>query len=144
MTERGVVAKVRKGKATVRFDRKSACDQCHMCAVTRDGMKVEIVIDNKLGANVGDFVEVEMSEKFVLTSAVIVYLIPLALTAIGVGVGSVLSELVQILLSIGGLVLGFVIAFLIDKFYVRKRPKFSPQMKAILPSQTVVNDKTQV
>ena len=48
MTERGVVTKVKGGRATVEFDRKSACDSCHMCAVTKDGMKVKIVIENTL------------------------------------------------------------------------------------------------
>ena len=54
MTERGVVSKVKGNKATVRFERQSACDKCHMCAVTKDGMKVEIVIENTLGANESD------------------------------------------------------------------------------------------
>ena len=79
MTERGVVVKLKGKRATVRFDRRSACDSCHMCAVTRDGMKVEVVIENTLGANVGDFVEVEMAQRFVLTAAAIVYVIPLVL-----------------------------------------------------------------
>ena len=131
MTERGVVVKVKGKRATVRFDRRSACDSCHMCAVTRDGMKVEVVIENTLGANVGDFVEVEMAQKFVLTAAVIVYLIPLALVALGVGIGVLFNELTQILLAVGGLVLGFVIAFLLDKFVIRKKQGFSPRMKAI-------------
>ena len=131
MTERGVVVKVKGKRATVRFDRRSACDSCHMCAVTRDGMKVEVVIENTLGANVGDFVEVEMAQKFVLTAAVIVYLIPLVLVALGVGLGVLFNELTQILLAVGGLVLGFVIAFLLDKFVIKKKKGFSPQMKAI-------------
>ena len=83
MTERGVVTKVKGKKATVQFDRKSACDSCHMCAVTRDGMKVQIVIENTLDANVGDFVSVQMGERFVLTAALIVYIIPLVLVGIG-------------------------------------------------------------
>ncbi|MBR4800160.1 MAG: SoxR reducing system RseC family protein [Clostridia bacterium] len=131
MTERGVVVKVKGKRATVRFDRRSACDSCHMCAVTRDGMKVEVVIENTLGANVGDFVEVEMAQRFVLTAAIIVYLIPLALVAFGVGLGVLFNELTQILLAVGGLVLGFVIAFLLDRFVIKKKKGFSPQMKAI-------------
>ena len=131
MTERGVVVKVKGKRATVRFDRRSACDSCHMCAVTRDGMKVEVVIENTLGANVGDFVEVEMAQKFVLTAAVIVYLIPLVLVALGVGVGVIFSELVQVILAVAGLVIGFVIAFLLDKFVIRKKKGFSPRMTKI-------------
>ena len=131
MTERGVVVKVKSKRATVRFDRRTACDSCHMCAVTRDGMKVEVVIENTLNANVGDFVEVEMAQRFVLTAAVIVYLIPLALVALGVGLGVLFNQLTQILLAVGGLVLGFVIAFLLDRFVIKKKKGFSPQMKSI-------------
>ncbi|MBO4554532.1 MAG: SoxR reducing system RseC family protein [Clostridia bacterium] len=131
MTERGVVVKVKGKRATVRFDRRTACDSCHMCAVTRDGMKVEVVIENTLGANVGDFVEVEMGQKFVLTAAVIVYLIPLVLVALGVGIGVLFRELVQVILAVVGLVVGFVIAFLLDKFVIRKKKGFSPRMTKI-------------
>ena len=131
MTERGVVVKVKGKRATVRFDRRSACDSCHMCAVTRDGMKVEVVIENTLNANVGDFVEVEMAQKFVLTAAVIVYLLPLVLIAIGVGIGVLFNELTQIILAVVGLVLGFVIAFLLDRFVIKKKKGFSPQMRTI-------------
>ncbi len=138
MTERGVVTKIKGKKATVQFDRKSACDSCHMCAVTRDGMKVQIVIDNTLDANVGDFVEVQMGDKFVVTAALIVYVIPLLLTAIGIGVGTLLGELAQILLAVGGLVLGFVIAFLLDRFVIRKKKQFAPVMTAVCaPDLTV-------
>lgn len=139
MTERGVVTKVKGRKATVQFDRKSACDSCHMCAVTRDGMKVQIVIDNTLGASVGDFVCVQMGERFVLTAAVIVYIIPLVLVGIGVGVGSLLGELAQVLLALGGLILGFVIAFLLDRFVIRKRKGFAPVMTSISPQSVGVN-----
>lgn len=137
MLERGVVAKVKGNKATVRFDRKSACDSCHMCAVTKDGMKVEVVVENKLNAVVGDFVSVEMGEKFVLTAALIVYIIPLILVGIGIGVGSLFSETVQIILAMSGLVLGFVIAFLLDHFVIRKKKGFVPVMREICPSPVV-------
>lgn len=137
MTERGVVAKIKGKKATVRFDRRSACDSCHMCAVTRDGMKVEVIIDNTLNANVGDFVEVEMGEKFVLTAAAIVYIIPLILVGAGIGLGTLVSELAQILMAVSGLIIGFVIAFLLDRFVIRKKKGFSPVMKAICPESAV-------
>ena len=128
MVERGVVTKVKGKRATVSFDRRSACDSCHMCAVTKDGMKVEIVVENTLGANVGDFVTVEMGEKFVLTAATIVYVLPLVLVGAGIGIGTLISELAQIIMAVGGLVVGFAIAFLLDRFVIRKRKGFSPQM----------------
>ncbi|MBR2956582.1 MAG: SoxR reducing system RseC family protein [Clostridia bacterium] len=140
MVERGVVTKVKGKRATVSFDRRSACDSCHMCAVTKDGMKVEIVVENTLGANVGDFVTVEMGEKFVLTAATIVYVLPLVLVGAGIGIGTLISELAQIIMAVGGLVVGFAIAFLLDRFVIRKRKGFSPQMKEITTGEAEIKE----
>lgn len=134
MTERGVVSKIKGNKATVQFERHSACDKCHMCAVTKDTMKVEVTLDNTLGANVGDFVEVEMGERYVLTAAAIVYVIPLVLIGVGIGVGTLINELAQVLMALGGLVIGFVIAILLDKLVIRKKKGFAPRMKSICPN----------
>lgn len=134
MTERGVVSKIKGNKATVQFERHSACDKCHMCAVTKDTMKVEVTLDNTLGANVGDFVEVEMGERYVLTAAAIVYVIPLVLIGVGIGVGTLINELAQVLMALGGLIIGFAIAILLDKFVIRKKKGFSPRMKSIYPA----------
>ena len=134
MTERGVVSKIKGNKATVQFERHSACDKCHMCAVTKDTMKVEVTLDNTLGANVGDFVEVEMGERYVLTAAAIVYVIPLVLIGVGIGVGTLINELAQVLMALGGLIIGFAIAILLDKFVIRKKKGFSPRMKNICPA----------
>ena len=116
MTERGVVTKVKGNRATVEFDRKSACDSCHMCAVTRDGMKVKIVIDNTLGACVGDVVDV----------------------CAGIGIGSLLGEVAQLLFALGGLVVGFGIAIALDRCVIRKRKGFAPRMTAICGISPVV------
>lgn len=134
MTERGVVSKIKGNKATVQFERHSACDKCHMCAVTKDTMKVEVTLDNTLGANVGDFVEVEMGERYVLTAAAIVYVIPLVLIGVGIGVGTLINELAQVIMALGGLIIGFAIAILLDKFVIRKKKGFSPRMKSICPA----------
>ena len=136
MTERGMVARVKGNKATVRFDRRSACDKCHMCATTKDGMKVEVVVENTLGANVGDYVEVEMGEKYVLTAAAIVYVIPLVLIGAGIGIGTLINELAQALFALGGLIIGFVIAILLDRLVIRKKKGFVPTMKAICTETT--------
>lgn len=138
MTERGVVTKVKGNRATVEFDRKSACDSCHMCAVTRDGMKVKIVIDNELDAVVGDVVDVAMGERFVLTAALIVYIIPLVLVGVGIGVGSLLGELAQVLFALGGLVVGFGVAILLDRCVIRKKKGFAPRMTAICGVSPVI------
>lgn len=127
MLEIGQVVKIKKGRATVSFKRQSACDSCHMCAVTKDGMKVETLIPNSLDANVGDFVEVEMGGRFVLTAAVVAYIIPLLLVGAGIAIGTLFSEMIQFVLALVGLVIGIGIAIVIDKA-VKKKKGFTPQM----------------
>ena len=96
-------------------------------------MKVEVVIENTLGANVGDFVEVEMGERYVLTAAAVVYVIPLVLIGVGIGLGTLLNELAQVLLGLAGLIVGFVVAILLDRLVIRKKKGFCPTMKCICP-----------
>jgi len=137
MTERGVVSKLKGKYCTVEFDRRSACDECHMCSVTKDKKKVEIYVENTLGAKEGQFVEIEMGEKYVLTAAAIVYVIPIILIGIGLGCGTLISDLASLLLGLGGLVLGFVIAFILERCVIRKKQGFRPTMKSICPEKPV-------
>lgn len=144
MVERGVVAKLKsKGKrAVVEFDRHAACDSCHMCVVTPTG-KVSVTLENTLNADVGDFVEVQMSDRIVITAAALVYAIPLVLAGIGLGLGFIYNVWLALGLALGGVVLGFVITYLIDKFVVRKNDKYSPKMTRIMTELEVQKAKEE-
>lgn len=133
MVECGKIIKEGKRKTvTVSFDRKSACDQCHMCAVSKNGKTVEVVIENKLGAKLGDTVLVTMGDRYVLTAALVVYVIPLILVTIGIFVGSLVSEALSLILVLVGLIVGFTIAAILDKKVFRKKKGFVPEMTKIL------------
>ena len=144
MVERGVVAKLKsKGKfAVVEFDRHAACDSCHMCAVTPKG-KVSVTLPNTLNAQVGDFVEVQMSERIVLTAAFLVYFVPLVLASIGLGLGFIYNVWLALGLALGGVVIGFVITYLLDKFVVRKNEKYTPVMTRLMTEQEVIAAKEE-
>lgn len=133
MVEQGEVIEINKKNAIVSFERKTACDKCGMCAFNKNDMKVKLTLRNNLNAKVGDIVEVSMGDRFVLISAVIVYIIPLILVGagIGIGIGCNLSELIQIVLAFTGFVLGFVISALIDK-KLKKKTNFSPRITKII------------
>jgi Positive regulator of sigma E activity len=131
-----VIKEGKKNAVTVSFDRKSACDQCRMCAVSKSGKTVEVVLDNKLGAKVGDTVLVQMGDRFVLTAALIVYLIPLVLVALGLFLGSLVSETLALILVFIGLIIGFTIAAVLDKMVLRKKKGFVPEMTKILEEST--------
>lgn len=132
MIECGKVIKIKRNNAVVSFDRKSACDQCHMCAVSKSGKTVEITIPNVLDAEIGDTVEVTMGSRYVLTAAVIVYVIPLILVAAAVFIGEIWSDTVAIILTFVALAVGFAIAILLDKYVIRKKKGFVPEMTKLV------------
>ena len=143
MIEKGKIVKIKGDKATVQFDRKSACDSCHMCAVVKDPMKVQIVVKNTLNLSVGDYVAVEMGQRYVVTAAAIVYMIPLALTGAGIGLGTLISELWQVVFAFIGLIIGFGIAIVLDKVLKNKKG-FTPKMVSVpLDEEKFVTVKTK-
>ena len=133
MIEQGEVTKVVKDKVVISFDRKTECKKCGMCAFGKDDMKVKLTLKNKINAQVGDIVTVTMGEKFVLTSAFVVYLIPVALIGLFLGLGIYFNcaDYVQIILAMSGLVVGFIFSFLIDKL-IKNKKHFSPVIKEIV------------
>ena len=107
MVESGQVIKLNKnGYCVVSFDRKSACDQCHMCVASKNGKKVELTVENTVQAQVGDYVEVTMGDSAVLASSAIVYLIPLFTVALGAVAGYFINEIAQLILAAVGLAAG--------------------------------------
>lgn len=136
MIEQGEVIKIEKNNAVVAFQRKTACDKCGMCAFGKNDMKVKLTLKNNVNAKVGDIVEVTMGDRFVLTSALIVYIIPLLLVGagIGIGIGFKLAEYVQIILAFAGFVAGFALSALIDK-KIKKRTNFSPSITRIVAEE---------
>ena len=132
MEEMGKVVKVKGKTATVEFERKTACDKCGMCAFKKDDMFVKCVIDNRLDASVGDIVKVHMGKNFVLTAALIAYMLPLVLAGIAIACTFMLEEYIQFICVVVALVVGFTTAALLDKFVIRKKPGFRPTMVEIV------------
>lgn len=133
MLEIGTVYKIdKKNRATVRFPRKTACENCHMCLKPKDEMFVELNLENTLNAKVSDRVSVSMGEQAVLTASVIAYAVPVVLVAISLFASRSLSNMVSFGISMGVLVFSFVCVALLDKFVLRKKKKFIPQMVAIV------------
>lgn len=129
MQERGRVQSVdnKAKKVTVQFDRKSACDKCGMCLMSKDSMKVELVLDNELNACEGDIVDVSMGSGYVLTSSFVVYLIPIMLIVVGLLITRNLSELIQVIAITSALVISFTAIRIADKI-IRNRKGFKPRI----------------
>ena len=135
MKEIGVVHKIKGSFATVRFERKTACENCNMCLKPRDEMYVELRLKNSLNANIGDKVEVTMGQKAVLTSSFIVYVMPLIVMATILGITYKMELWISLLSSLGSLVISYIGVALIDRLIIRKKANYLPIMIDI------INDK---
>ena len=135
MKEIGVVHKIKGSFATVRFERKTACENCNMCLKPRDEMYVELRLKNSLNANIGDKVEVTMGQKAVLTSSFIVYVMPLIVMATVLGITYKMELWISLLSSLGSLVISYIGVALIDRLIIRKKANYLPIMTDI------INDK---
>lgn len=141
MKETGSVIKVKGKTATVRFSRKSACENCGMCAFKKNEMFVKVKLPNVLHAQVGDEVAVEMGTGFVLTAAMIVYIIPLLAMAIGIFAFEPFGMTIQISLAVAFLLIGFIIAALLDRFVIRKKKGMKPQMVEIINASSLKEEQ---
>ncbi|MBQ7653266.1 MAG: SoxR reducing system RseC family protein [Clostridia bacterium] len=133
MLEIGVVEKITDNGKTAKivFPRRTECDKCGMCMKHKDEMKVSISVKNTLNASVGDRVSVGMKDGFVLRAAFIVYVIPVILIGLTVGLGRNLNELLLFGLVIAALIVGVVIAIVCDRA-IRKKGVALPQMVEIV------------
>ena len=135
MKEVGVVHKIKGSMATIRFERKTACENCNMCLKPKEEMYVELKLKNSLNAKVGDKVEVTMGQRAVLTASFIVYMLPLLLMAIVIVCTYQLEVWVSLVASLGSMVVGFICVSLIDKLIIRKKVDYLPSMSEIITEE---------
>ena len=137
MYEVGIVESVNEKRKTAKvvFDRRSACDKCKMClAASGDKMKVYVEVRNTLGAKEGDRVGVQMSDRFVLRAAFIVYIVPVALVGAGLAIFRKFSDLVLLGVVAVALVIGCAIGITVDRL-IKKKGTFAPQLVTVLSDE---------
>ena len=104
--EIGQVVALREGKATVTFDRKSACARCGACGMFADNQKkVAITLPAPKGVQVGDSVRLVMDSRYYMVSLALLYGLPCIALFLGVVLGFVLwgeeKQLYAALLGLG-------------------------------------------
>lgn len=109
------------GTARVLVIRESACSgDCHKCSgcgAAKESLIFEAV--NAIGAKPGDMVVVESESGPVLTGAMVLYMIPLALFFLGYFLGDALG--LGALFGCAGFVIGIVAAALYDRLVAAKK-----------------------
>lgn len=100
-----------------------------MCAFKPNDSHVDITMENTVGCKVGDSVEVNITDSTVLKLSVLVYFLPLFVGLVGFLISYLLeaSEIVQLIVFVASLGLGFLSLAVIDKFY-RLSKKGKPEI----------------
>jgi sigma-E factor negative regulatory protein RseC len=115
----GIVIKTEAGNyAQVVADRKVACGGCHStpdgCLSCLASAKIESRVVNPVNAHAGDLVKIRLSSTNLLTSAAILYLLPIIGMLIGAFAGVLISTafgMTELIGSIGGAITGLIVGY---------------------------------
>lgn len=114
MRETGTVVAAGGGRAQVRVIPSDACATCGRCLLQVRGQSTIIEAVDRLGSKPGDLVELEIESRHLVKAAAVLYLLPLALAALGYLAGRWLAGGAARAAELGGLaggVLSFVVSF---------------------------------
>ena len=139
ITETGQVVAESGSKVWVMTIRQSACQSCsarHGCgqkalATMSQGKANQILVDNILGARVGDQVTLAIGESALLGASLLVYALPLLLMVAGAMAGHWLfpgGDLPALVGAVAGLTVGFA---LVRRALRRSAGDWEPRMTAV-------------
>lgn len=119
MTEYTVVKKIKRGTVYIELNRSEKCDGCKICSFNnRKTIVVPTVCDIKV--DVGNTVEVEMPTRSVGGASLLIFALPLLSMLVGALIGLVGEWWLQLSLCGAGLVVGLVLAYVLDRVYRKK------------------------
>ena len=136
MKEIGTVTATQGKSATVKVDKRDECSKCGMCLFPKNASSIDFNARNKLGAEIGDKVEIETVKDGKLLGAILVFLVPLIL----IGLSAVITyifikkEIWLLILSVILIILWYTILAVIDK-RLKNSINFSPEITAIIEKE---------
>jgi len=138
MTEIGQVVEIKGMDAIVRIERTPACGKCRGCQLSDKNGDILLTIPNLLGAQVGDFVQIDLESTQILKASAIAYLIPLLALIAGIVAGYLAAPSFdmnpELLGAIGGILLTGISFWGIKKAepILKKDNSFSPKMVSVI------------
>ena len=113
----GTVINTEGNKATVSVRRVSACgENCANCKCACEATTAVSVVENPIGAAVGDIVKIESDSTAVLRAALILYIVPVLVAIISAVIGSSFSAVCGIVLCVAM----FFVSFFVIKLFEKK------------------------
>jgi sigma-E factor negative regulatory protein RseC len=141
LRETGTVVEAGDGRARVRVSFSHECGKCGRCLMPARGESTVIEVVDCLGCRPGDRVELEMESRQLVKVAAVLYLVPLALAALGYLAGRWLVGGDARAAELGGVAggaLSFAISFgLLRRFDVRAKAtgNYLPAVVRIVESE---------
>ena len=141
MGEYGQVLKVNGDEATIKLQRKQACERCKACIAGMNKNEMVLIAKNDCNAKPDDWVNIELSEQYFLKATGIMYGLPLIMMMAGFAVGyfivsiSAINVLEEIIIFFSGLI------FLLASYYIIKLKNGVLDVKKYRPSATAVVSK---
>lgn len=99
--KKAVVTEIMGNKAKVTILRHEACSRCGGCLSAYSKKEMQTVAYNKIGAKVGDYVELTLKEDSFIKATLIVYGLPLVALILGLALGFLLKTNELISFGIG-------------------------------------------
>lgn len=130
MRVKAVVTEVSEKYSVVESERMSACEGCHksaegcsVCSLMGSEKKISTKAINRIGAKVGDTVEIETESRRVMLYAAAVFMLPVLLCLAFYGVASLIGfgETAQYVFLAAGFVISLFFVWIYSKFIVEKR-----------------------
>ena len=144
MNQQGYVIEIVDNKtAKLKIQRHSACASCGKCtSPSSESKEILVEVDNTIGAEIGDYVEVNMENINVLKATALAYSVPLIFLLIGTigsyfilnNIGSIKGNGLELISGLIGIVLMFTSYVILkhndNKF--RESRKFIPVITRIV------------
>lgn len=119
----GIVKEIHEDLAVVTMERQDMCGDCHACEMMSGKKECTLTCRNHIACEVGDCVEVTITNDHFLKATYIVYGIPLVGFIVGIAAGVILSKILTIGEEDLWIVVGAVLGTLIGIGYIKWRDK---------------------
>ncbi len=136
MIEEGMVSGVKPGRIIVNIKRHPACEGCRACNV-HAGRSMAIELENTVGAEKGDKVEIELDDIVVLKGAALAYGVPLAGLLAGIFIGQALADMLnfgmprEMVSAASGIFVMIITAIVVRRYSKSNKAVFRPKVTKI-------------
>ncbi|MBQ7340319.1 MAG: SoxR reducing system RseC family protein [Clostridia bacterium] len=136
MKEIGIVKKTAQETASVEINKKEECSKCGMCMFPKNARSMEVIAINEIGAKEEDQVIVEIKDKGKMLGMTLVFVVPLLLLCLAIGLNYffIKNELIVLIMGVGAVVLWYVILSFIDK-KLKTTKKYGTEIIQILKKE---------